>query len=64
MCSDLPWIGKCIAPEWGVGRSERCERKVDRGFDLAVHFEKKDAKLALVKPENLRIAFELPIEVV
>ena len=27
---------------------------------LAVHFEKKGAKSALVKPENLRIAFEIP----
>ena len=30
---------------------------------LAVHFEKKGVKSALVKPENLRIAFELPSEV-
>jgi hypothetical protein len=33
------------------------------GIRLAVHFEKKGAKSALVKPENLRIAFELPSEV-
>jgi len=30
---------------------------------LAVHFEKKNLKSALVKPANLRIAFELPDEV-
>jgi hypothetical protein len=29
---------------------------------LEVHFEKKGEKSALVKPENLRIAFELPSE--
>jgi len=34
------------------------------GIRLAVHFEKKGVKSALVKPENLRIAFELPDEVV
>jgi hypothetical protein len=33
------------------------------GIRLAVHFEKKGVKSALVKPENLRIAFELPDEV-
>ena len=27
---------------------------------LAVHFEKKGVKSALVKPANLRIAFDLP----
>jgi hypothetical protein len=31
------------------------------GIRLAVYFEKKGVKSALVKPENLRIAFELPI---
>jgi len=34
------------------------------GVRLAVHFEKKGVKSALVKPENLRIAFELPDEAV
>jgi hypothetical protein len=29
---------------------------------FAVHFEKKNLKSAFVKPENLRIAFELPDE--
>jgi hypothetical protein len=38
-------------------------KKSGPGIRLAVHFEKKDAKSALVKPENLRIAFELPDEV-
>ena len=32
----------------------------ETGIRLAVHFEKKGAKSALVKPENLRIAFEIP----
>jgi hypothetical protein len=32
------------------------------GFRLAVHFEKKSLKSVLVKPQNLRIAFELPDE--
>ena len=31
-------------------------------LSLEVHFEKKGVKSALVKPENLRIAFELPSE--
>ena len=40
-------------------------KKNETGIRLAVHFEKKKgAKSALVKPENLRIAFELPDEVV
>jgi hypothetical protein len=30
------------------------------GFQLGVHFEKTNLKPALVKPENLRISFELP----
>ena len=30
------------------------------GIRLGVHFEKKGLKSALVKPKNLRIAFELP----
>jgi len=32
------------------------------GFEcrMGVHFEKKGVKSALVKPENLLIAFELP----
>ena len=29
---------------------------------MGVHFEKKGVKSALVKPENLRIAFEIPSE--
>jgi hypothetical protein len=33
------------------------------GIRLAVHFESKSLKPSLVKPENLRIAFELPKEV-
>ena len=37
-------------------------KKNGTGIRLAVHFEKKDAKSALVKPENLLIAFELPSE--
>ena len=32
------------------------------GLRLAVHFENKSQKSALVRPENLRIAFELPNE--
>jgi hypothetical protein len=32
------------------------------GIRLAVHFEKKSLKSAFIKPENLRIAFELPSE--
>ena len=32
----------------------------ETGFRLGVQFEKKGAKSALVKPANLRIAFELP----
>jgi hypothetical protein len=30
------------------------------GARIEVHFEDKSQKSALVKPENLRIAFELP----
>ena len=33
------------------------------GIRLAVHFETKSLKPSMVKPENLRIAFELPKEV-
>jgi len=29
-------------------------------FSVEVHFEKKGAKSTLVKPENLRIVFDLP----
>ena len=36
-------------------------KKSGTGIRLAVHFEKKGEKSALVKLENLRIAFELPI---
>ena len=32
----------------------------DTGIRMGVHFEKKGVKSALVKPENLLIAFELP----
>ena len=32
------------------------------GFRLGVHFEKTNLKPALVKPENMRISFEFPIE--
>ena len=32
------------------------------GFRLAVHFDKKSLKSALVRPANLRIVFELPSE--
>jgi hypothetical protein len=35
-------------------------KQIETGIRLAVHFEKKGAKSALVKPENLRIAFEIP----
>jgi hypothetical protein len=38
-------------------------KKSGTGIRLAVHFEKKKGeKSALVKPENLRIVFELPCE--
>jgi hypothetical protein len=37
-------------------------KKSGTGIRLAVHFENKGMKSALVKPENLRIAFELPSE--
>ena len=40
----------------------RYVKQIETGIRLAVHFEKKGAKSALVKPENLRIAFELPDE--
>jgi hypothetical protein len=43
--------------ELGVARDVKTS---GAGIRLAVHFEKK--KLAFVKPENLRIAFELPDE--
>ena len=33
------------------------------GFRLGVHFEKTNLKPAWVKPEDLRISFELPVEV-
>jgi len=32
----------------------------ETGIRMGVNFEKKSLKSALVKPENLRIAFELP----
>jgi hypothetical protein len=34
-------------------------KKSGTGIRLVVHFEKKGANPSLVKPENLRIAFEL-----
>ena len=39
----------------------RYVKQIETGIRLGVHFEKKGAKSALVKPSNLRIAFELPI---
>ena len=33
------------------------------GFRLGGHFEKTNLKPAWVKPENLRISFELPVDV-
>ena len=44
--------------ELGVARDVK---KSGTGIRIAVHFEKKGTKPSLVKPENLRIAFELPI---
>jgi hypothetical protein len=44
----------------GEGRAIRNDIN---GIRLAVHFETKSLKPSLVKPENLRIAFELPKEV-
>jgi hypothetical protein len=44
----------------GEGRAFHNDRN---GIRLAVHFETKSLKPSLVKPENLRIAFELPKEV-
>jgi hypothetical protein len=38
----------------------RAFRNDINGIRLAVHFETKSLKPSLVKPENLRIAFELP----
>jgi hypothetical protein len=40
----------------------RSFKDTNAGIRLGVHFDKKGAKPALVKPENLRIAFELPSE--
>ena len=37
-------------------------KQIETGIRLGVNFEKKGVKSALVKPENLRIAFELPDE--
>jgi hypothetical protein len=45
--------------ELGVARDVK---KSGTGIRFAVHFEKKNLKSAFVKPENLRIAFELPSE--
>jgi hypothetical protein len=42
-----------------LGEVRNVKRDVT-GIRLAVHFEKKGVKSALVKPANLRIAFELP----
>jgi hypothetical protein len=60
----LQWIGECIALEWGIGETRNIQEKKEHGIRCAVYFEKKGAKSALVKPENLCIAFELPDEVV
>ena len=38
----------------------RNKKQNGTGLRLEVYFEKKGAKSALVKPENLRIAFDLP----
>jgi hypothetical protein len=43
----------------GEGRAFHNDRN---GIRLAVHFETKRLKPSLVKPENLRIAFDLPNE--
>ncbi len=40
----------------------RAIRNDRNGIRLAVHFETKSLKPSLVKPENLRIAFDLPNE--
>ena len=40
----------------------RYVKQIETGIRLVVHFEKKSLKSAFVKPENLRIAFELPSE--
>jgi hypothetical protein len=45
--------------ELGVARDVK---ENETGIRLAVHFEKKGAKSALVKTENLRIVFKLPDE--
>ena len=45
--------------ELGVARDMK---ENETGVRLAVHFEKKGAKSALVKKENLRTSFELPDE--
>jgi hypothetical protein len=42
-----------------LGEVRNVKRDVT-GIRLAVHFEKKGVRSALVKPANLRIAFELP----
>jgi hypothetical protein len=39
----------------------RYMKQDETGIRLGVNFEKKGVKSALVKPSNLRIAFELPI---
>jgi hypothetical protein len=48
--------------EVGEVRDVRDVKKSGTGIRLAVHFEKKVGKSALVKTENLRIAFKLPDE--
>ena len=46
-----------------LGEVTKFKRDVSgRILRMGVHFEKKGVKSALVKPENLRIAFELPSE--
>ena len=47
-----------------LGEVRNIQEKNEHGIRCAVYFEKKGVTSALVKPENLRIAFELPDEVV
>jgi len=46
----------------GEVRNVKQDEESGTGIRLAVHFEKKGVKSALVKPENLWVAFELPSE--
>ena len=47
-----------------LGEVRNFQEKNEHGIRCVVCFEKKGVKSALVKPENLRIAFALPDEVV